>query len=52
MRTSKYLQLLLFGLLAAMTLSACNKRSGLQIGDPAPVVTLSDFNVIIHTPSL
>jgi peroxiredoxin len=27
-----------------MTLSACNKHSGLQAGDPAPVVTLSDFN--------
>ncbi len=27
-----------------MALSACNKHSGLQAGDPAPVVTLSDFN--------
>ena len=44
MRTSKYLQLLLFGLLAAMALSACNKHQGLQIGDPAPIVTLTDFN--------
>ena len=40
----KYLKLLLLALLAAMTLSACNKHSGLQAGDPAPVVTLSDFN--------
>ncbi len=44
MRTSKYLQLLLLGLLAAVALNACNKQSGLQIGDPAPVVTLNDFN--------
>ena len=40
----RYLKLLLLGLLVAMTLSACNKHSGLQAGDPAPVVTLSDFN--------
>ena len=44
MKTIKYLKLLLLGLLAVMVLSACNKHSGLQIGDPAPVVTLTDFN--------
>lgn len=41
MRASK---LLLAGLLVASVLSACNKQSGLQIGDPAPTVTLIDFN--------
>jgi peroxiredoxin len=44
MRTSKYLQFLLLALLAAMALSACTKHSGLQVGDPAPIVTLTDFN--------
>jgi peroxiredoxin len=44
MSTSKYLQLLLPGLLAAMALGACNKHQGLQIGDPAPIVKLTDFN--------
>ena len=44
MSTSKYLKLFLLSLLAATVLSACNKHSGLQIGDPAPVVTLTDFN--------
>jgi len=44
MIASKYLKLLLPGLLAAVALNACNKQSGLQIGDPAPVVTLNDFN--------
>ena len=44
MRTMKYLKLLLLALLVATALSACNKHSGLQIGDPAPVVTLNDFN--------
>ncbi len=41
MRTSKSL---LVGLLAASVLSACNKQSGLQIGDPVPIVTITDFN--------
>jgi cytochrome c biogenesis protein CcmG/thiol:disulfide interchange protein DsbE len=44
MSTRKYLNLLLLGLLVATALSACNKHSGLQIGDPAPIVTLTDFN--------
>jgi peroxiredoxin len=44
MKTSKYLKLLLLGLLIAAGLSACNKHPGLQIGDPAPIVTLTDFN--------
>ena len=44
MNTNKYLNLLLLGLLVATALSGCNKHSGLQIGDPAPVVTLTDFN--------
>ena len=44
MSTKKYLNLLLLGLLVAAVLSGCNKRTGLQIGDPAPVVTLSDFD--------
>ena len=44
MKISKYLKLLLLGALAASALSACNKHQGLQIGDPAPVVTLTDFN--------
>jgi len=44
MKTSKSLKRLLLGLLITAALSACNKHSGLQIGDPAPVVTLTDFN--------
>ncbi len=44
MKTSKYLKLLLLGLVVATALSACNKYSGLQIGDPAPIVTLTDFS--------
>ena len=44
MSAIKYLKLLPPALLVAMALSACNKHSGLQIGDPAPVVTLTDFN--------
>ena len=43
MRTIKYLKLLLLGLLVAAALSGCNKRSGLQIGDTIPNVTLTDF---------
>ncbi len=44
MRAIRYLEQLLLVLLIAAGLSACNKHSGLQIGDPAPVVTLTDFN--------
>ena len=44
MITGKYFKLLLPGLLIALVLSACNRHPGLQIGDPAPVVTLNDFN--------
>ena len=44
MKAIKYLKRLLLGLLAVMVLSACNKHSGLQIGDQAPVVSLNDFN--------
>jgi peroxiredoxin len=44
MIASKYLKLLLLGLVVFLGLSACNKQSGLQIGDPAPIVTLTDFN--------
>ncbi len=43
MRTHQYLRLLLFGLLIASMLGGCNKRGGLQIGDPIPDVTLTDF---------
>ena len=43
MRSITHLILLLMGLLVAMGLSGCNKRSGLQIGDTAPNVTLTDF---------
>lgn len=43
MRMIKHLKLLLLGLLVAMTLSGCNKRPGLQIGDTIPDVTLIDF---------
>jgi len=43
MRASKYLRLLLFGLLIASVVGGCNKRGGLQIGDPIPDVTLTDF---------
>lgn len=43
MRMIKHLKLLLLGLLVAMTLSGCNKRAGLQIGDTIPDVTLTDF---------
>ena len=39
----KHLKLLLLCLLAATALSACNKRTGLQIGDTIPNVTLTDF---------
>jgi cytochrome c biogenesis protein CcmG, thiol:disulfide interchange protein DsbE len=44
MRMGKHLKLLLLGLIVATALSACNKHSGLQVGDPAPVVSLTDFN--------
>jgi peroxiredoxin len=44
MRTIKYLKLLLLGVLIAAALSGCSKHSGLQVGDPAPIVTLTDFN--------
>ena len=43
MRTIRYLKVLLLCLLAATALSACNKRTGLQIGDSIPNVTLTDF---------
>jgi len=43
MRPIQYLKLLLLGLLIAMALIGCNKRAGLQIGDTAPSVTLTDF---------
>lgn len=43
MRTLQYLRLLLFGLVIAAVLGGCNKRGGLQIGDPIPDVTLTDF---------
>ncbi len=43
MRMVKCLTALLLGLLIATTLSGCNKRAGLQIGDPVPDVTLTDF---------
>src|SRR5512137_192 len=44
MRAFRHLKQLLLGLLIATALSACNKHSGLQIGDQAPVVSLNDFN--------
>jgi cytochrome c biogenesis protein CcmG/thiol:disulfide interchange protein DsbE len=44
MSTKKYLNLLLLSLLVAAVLSGCNKRTGLQIGDPAPVITLTSFD--------
>jgi len=44
MSAINYLKLLLLGLAVAAALSACNRHPGLQIGDPAPVVTLNDFN--------
>ena len=37
------MKLLLLGLLVVTALSGCNKRAGLQIGDTAPTVTLTDF---------
>jgi cytochrome c biogenesis protein CcmG/thiol:disulfide interchange protein DsbE len=43
MRTIKCLKLLLLSLLVATALSACYKHTGLQIGDTAPTVTLTDF---------
>lgn len=43
MRTLSCRTLLLLGLLIAMALSGCNKRGGLQIGDTAPDVTLTDI---------
>ncbi|MGR9000455.1 MAG: peroxiredoxin family protein [Gammaproteobacteria bacterium] len=43
MRAFTYLKLLLAGLLVVTTLSGCNKRVGLQIGDTVPDVTLIDF---------
>jgi peroxiredoxin len=39
----KYLTLLLTVLMAC-ALSGCHKHSGLQIGDPAPTATLTDFH--------
>jgi cytochrome c biogenesis protein CcmG/thiol:disulfide interchange protein DsbE len=44
MITGKYFKLLTLGLLVSTALSACNKQSGLQIGDPVPIVMLTDFN--------
>ena len=41
---TQYFKLLPVCLLAVVAISACNKRSGLQVGDPAPVVSLTDFN--------
>ncbi len=35
--------ILLLSLLVAISLSGCNKRAGLQIGDAIPDVTLTDF---------
>jgi cytochrome c biogenesis protein CcmG/thiol:disulfide interchange protein DsbE len=43
MRMTKYLKLLLLSFLVATALNGCNKRAGLQIGDPVPDVTLTDF---------
>lgn len=43
MRTVKRLTTLLLCLLVAIALGGCNKRTGLQIGDAAPEVTLPDF---------
>ena len=43
MKAITYLKLLLLGLLIATALSRCNKRTGLQIGDTIPDVTLTDF---------
>lgn len=44
MKASKYCLCLLPCLLVAISLGACNKRPGLQIGDPAPTVTLPRFD--------
>lgn len=44
MRAIMYLKLLLLSLLIVTVLSGCNKHSGLQVGDAAPLVTLTDFN--------
>lgn len=43
MSTINAVKLLLLALLIATALSACNKRAGLQIGDTAPEVALTDF---------
>ena len=43
MSAVNFLKLLLLSLLAAAALSGCNKRTGLQVGDAAPNVTLTDF---------
>ncbi len=43
MKATPNLKLLLLGLLVATALGGCNKRTGLQIGDTIPDVTLTDF---------
>lgn len=43
MRMSQYLKILLLGLLVALPISGCNKRTGIQVGDTIPTVTLTDF---------
>ncbi len=44
MNMMSYLKLTLLSLLIVVALSGCNKRGGLQIGDTAPNVTLTDIN--------
>ena len=43
MKIGSRLPWLLFVLFSAALLAACSKRSGLQIGDPVPAVTLTDL---------
>lgn len=43
MRMIKHLKPMLLVLIVATMLSGCNKRTGLQIGDTVPDVTLTDF---------
>ena len=43
MRTGHRIKIQLLVLLVALLLSGCNKRTGFQIGDTIPTVTLTDF---------
>jgi cytochrome c biogenesis protein CcmG, thiol:disulfide interchange protein DsbE len=43
MRRTEVIKVLLSGLMIALVLNGCHKRTGMQIGDTIPTVTLIDF---------